>query len=675
MPDEVVGPTPVLEISLAAPIAIDFETFFSKKLKYSVRQQIAEQYCKSHLFDPYLISASDGSSCWSGHPRDFNWSILQGRVVLAHNKYFEHTVWLEMAKRNLAPAPEFKEFHCTLNLAAYLCNRRALDDAVEHLFKTKLSKTARANSEGKHWPKDFSETEQKEMLEYSRRDAFYCWALWDRYNSQWPEFERRLSNLTIGQGMRGVQINKALLDRYLLQTHDMQIATENLIPWIRDAEDDEWEAFNAKPTSTKCIAEQCRRSGIPCPPVKSDDEEGYIEWESTYGKAHPWIKAISAWRSINKLYKTFITVKERLREDNTLPFALKYFGAHTGRWSGDAKVNMQNMRKKPVLCNEHGLLETNDKRVDLALDCKKETGAWPEWVRHSIDFRALIIPRPGKRMIASDLSQIEPRVLAWFCKDWDFLDRVRKGISVYQAHAEATMGWPSGQKMDKNSDVYKLAKARVLALGYQAGWEKFIAMAWTLARLDITKDDPEWIEKTNPLTGETEKVSGYGATSKKTVSEFRAQNTRTQALWNMLDDSFKRSVGSDFEMVLPSGRKMTYEKVRCETRIEPDPETKKPRRRSVFTADVKGGRREQIYGGKLTENLVQATARDVFAEHLLRMEDRGWVNLFSSHDEAVLEVDSDVTAEDAEREMSYCPEWLANCPIAAEAKVIEHYQK
>lgn len=657
------------------PIAIDFETYVSKKLKHSLTVQIAEQYCRSHLFDPYMISASDGTSCWAGHPRDFNWNVLSGRVVLAHNKYFEHNVWLELARRGWTGAPDFSEFHCTANLTAYLCNRRALGPAVEHLFKVRLKKEVRDSALDRHYPQDFSEAEQDAMKEYARQDAFYCWSLWDKFSSQWPEWERRLSNLTIEQGMRGVQINRELLNSYILQTHDMKAATEGVIPWIRDSDDEEWEGFNAKPTSTKCIAEQCRRSGIPCSPVKYDDEEAYVEWESTYSSAHPWIKAVSAWRSINKLYKTFITVKDRLRDDGTLPFALKYFGAHTGRWSGDARVNMQNMRKKPVLCNEHGLLEMDEKRADLATDQHSETGAWPEWVRGSVDFRALIIPRPGKKMIASDLSQIEPRVLAWCAKDWDFLNIVRKGISVYQAHAEATMGWPAGVPMDKKSTDYKLAKARILALGYGAGWEKFITMAWTLARLDITKDDPEWIEEVNPFTGEVKQVSGYGITSKKIVAQFRADNPKVQqGLWQTLDDAFKRSIGSDFILTLPSGRKMRYEKVRCETRIEQDPETGKPRRRSVFTADS-DGRRKQFYGGKLTENLVQATARDVFAEHLLRLEDRGWTNLFSVHDEAVLEVDQDVKASDVEQEMSYCPEWLAGCPIAAEAHEMEHYQK
>ena len=664
------------------PVLIDYETFYSKKLKYTLTTDIAEHYCKSHLFDPYLISASDGETCWVGPIRDFNFSALKGRTVLAHNAYFEKTVTAECETRgwiDKGTLAGISEFHCTANLTSFLCNRRALDEAVEHLFGQKLSKMDRKEADGKRWPKDFSPEQQKSMLEYGRRDCWWPWKIWDKFSSQWPTSERRISNLTIEQGRRGVQINVALLDDYLMQSHEMLKNTEQLIPWVVGADDEEWEEMGdsaEKPTSTKCIAEQCKRSGIPCPPVKGDDEEAFDEWKNTYGPNHKWIFALEAWRSINKLYKTFKVVKERLRPDGTLPFALKYFGAHTGRWSGDARINMQNMRKLPVVCNEHGLMEMNERRVYAAVDCHSATGKWPEWVKYVIDFRHLIIPRPGKKMIVSDLSQIEPRVLAWLCGNTTMLDMLRSGMSVYEAHARVSMNWTGGKLEDENPAMYKLAKARVLALGYQAGWEKFITMAFDLSRLDITKDDPEWLDVPDPVTGEMKKISGYGFNAKKVVAEFRAQNPRLVNFWDNLDQSFKRSIGSDFVMALPSGRKMNYRGVRCECRIEPDPETKKPRRKSVFTADT-NGRRVIFYGGKLTENVTQAASRDVFAEHLLRIEDDygADANLFSVHDEAVLEVDENVTARDVEATMSYCPEWLQGCPISAKAKEVPHYLK
>jgi DNA polymerase len=199
-------------------------------------------------------------------------------------------------------------------------------------------------------------------------------------------------------------------------------------------------------------------------------------------------------------------------------------------------------------------------------------------------------------------------------------------------------------------------------------------MAQTMAGIDVTKDDPEWIEQENPYSGQLEKVSGYGSTSKAIVAGYRADNPLIVEMWNKLDAGFKSSIGGDFSMKLPSGRTMTYKGVRCEVRIEVDPKTKKPRRKNVFTADI-GGRRFPNYGGKLTENAVQATARDIFAGHLLALEDAGHTVLFSCHDEAILEVEPGVSAADIEKIMSIAPAWLPGCPVSAEAKIVECYCK
>jgi DNA polymerase len=471
-----------------------------------------------------------------------------------------------------------------------------------------------------------------------------------------------------------VQINVDLLNNYICWSHEAKLATEKLIPWIADADDESWEDFPTKPTSTKCIAEQCRRVGIPCAPVKSDDEEAYAEWEALYAPAHPWIQALTAWRSINKLYRTFMVMHERLRPDGTMPFALKYFGAHTGRWSGDARVNLQNQRRRPILIRIDGLLEQSPKRELAAIKEHAETGHWPAWVKYAIDFRHLIIPRPGKKMIVSDLSQIEPRVLAWLTGNKELLAMLKSGMSIYEAHARSTMSWTGGKLKDENPGLYSLAKARVLALGYQAGCQKFIVMAQDLAGLDITQDDPEFETVINPVTGMPEQIDGYGCNSRRIVREFRADNPKIVDLWNKLNGSFRASVAGDFSMTLPSGREMNYRRVRGDTKFEKDENTGRVFRKSVYTADA-DGRRKQYYGGKLVENLVQATARDVLAEQMVRMDDAGLTQLFSVHDEVILEVEPDITAADIEAHMSYCPEWLAGCPVSAETQEVKHYQK
>lgn len=658
-------------------IALDTETFYSSKLKYSLTTMVAEQYARHQLFDLYMVSVSDGKNTWAGHPNDFEWGCLFGKTVVMHNKYHDWAMLTEMERRGLIPPGTLagiKACYCTASMTAYLCNRRALADAVEHLLGVKVDKSARSDANGKHWPKDFSPEEQAKMIEYARGDAHLTWRLWNEFSSQWPEDERILANLTIDAGLRGVQIDVPLLNTFIMQTHDMKMATQALLPWLDDEWDEEDE-FNQKPTSTKCIAEQCRRIGIPAPPVKSHDEDAYEEWEATYAPNHAWIRALSSWRSINKLLKTFETMKARLRDDGTMPFGQKYCGTHTGRVAGESRVNLFNQRKQAVLCRQDGLMETDDVKIDDAHKAKKKTGAWPEWVKHAIDFRNLIIPRPGCKMITSDLSQVEPRVSAWLAGDTEFLKLVAEGFSPYQAHAMTTMGWTGGNLKEEDPKKYDLAKARLLALGFGAGWEKLIVMAKRLG-IDLTTEDPEWIEIPDLVNKTTKKVSGYGLTSKKVVKDYRESNQRVVAVWRSLDDAFKQSISNNLTLTLPSGRKLVYEKVRCETRIEPDPETKLPRRKSVFTCSI-GGRRTITYGSKLFENIVQATAREVFMSHVLALHRAGMPMLIGVYDEAVLEIplDNPATPDDVKAIMSQTPSWLAGCPLSADAKQVERYTK
>lgn len=263
----------------------------------------------------------------------------------------------------------------------------------------------------------------------------------------------------------------------------------------------------------------------------------------------------------------------------------------------------------------------------------------PREATFGVDLRRCIVARPGRKFIVSDLSQIEPRVMAWLCGEHTLLDQLRKGVPLYEAHARQTMGWKGGSLKKEDPRLYALAKARVLGLGYGCGPDKFVAVARTMGGIELSASD-----------------------ARATVTAFRQSNRGILALWNRLGTDFKRSVREGtYEVELPSGRTLTYYNVSshggwtCQTQ--------------------RGGPKVRMYGGKLAENLVQAVARDVFAEALLRLAAAGIDVVLHCHDEVVCEVPIDTDPADIERLMSITPDWLPGCPLAAESVESEHYLK
>lgn len=618
-------------------ITLDFETLYHKK-EYSVSKLGNWRYTHDPRFDAYMLSAFDGEQDWVGNPKEFNWEALRGARLLAHNAAFERAIIGRLVEDGIVPAWVLQnEWQCTANLSSYLVSVRSLADAVFAFEHRRIDKGMRDAMNGKTWAQAQVEGIDKQLEQYALSDSKESWNIWNKYGDKWPTFERNLSELTMRQCSRGVAINTELLDEYISILADVIDRLVKDLPWTKAGK---------KPTSPIAIAEECRKCGIPAPPVKTHDEEGFNAWETTYGPKFSWVYAAGQWRSLGKLLSSLETIKERLRPDGTIDFSLLYFGAHTGRWSGGGSgLNFQNFRKIPLFIKDRTL---------VAPPVGLSQSAFADWIAactdYQLDIRRLIIPRPGKKMISSDLSQIEPRVLAWLVNDQELLRLLATGMSIYEAFARVHMGWTGGNLKKENADRYALAKIQVLGLGYGCGWEKFITIA-----------------------------AGYGVTldelqSRATVSNFRDTNKKIVGLWDTLDKQFRRSCHDTCTFGLPSGRELNYRKVERVPRLKKNNDTGKPEIRMVFTA-MEGLDRKEYYGGKLTENLVQATARDVFGEHLLTLEDQVGDVLFSVHDEAVMEVEQDVTSADVEHAMSQCPEWIAGLPVGAEAKELQYYTK
>ena len=193
--------------------------------------------------------------------------------------------------------------------------------------------------------------------------------------------------------------------------------------------------------------------------------------------------------------------------------------------------------------------------------------------------------------------------------------------------------------------MYQLAKAMVLGLGYGAGAKKFAYMANTSYGLEIDEAEAANIVRT-----------------------YRSKNHHVVNFWKKLETAYKQSkADGQYEIELPSWRTLRYRNIRTQNLASGY---------AGYTAQtIMGGPHVNFYGGNLCNNTVQATARDVMAECILRLEKAGLPLVLHVHDEAVVEVDKDVKPKDVEMLMSVTPDWLQGCPVAAEAVETDRYVK
>ncbi len=257
-----------------------------------------------------------------------------------------------------------------------------------------------------------------------------------------------------------------------------------------------------------------------------------------------------------------------------------------------------------------------------------------------VDIRRLIVPASGHKFIIADYAQIEARVTLFLAGDTEALEAIRSGQSVYQVHAVKTMGWSGKDLKKEDPKTYFLAKSRVLGLGFGCGPARFVQVAKVLGGIELDL-----------------------AESERVVREYRQSNPLIVRLWRTLESDFRAHDGGTYFMYLPSGRYLRYFNVDAKT---------------MTCTTVRGGRREKIFGGRLLENKVQATARDIMAAAWLRLHDAGYRVVLSVHDELVVEAQANCPFADP-RAVSWImcqpPVWAAALPLSVETTEAQEYCK
>ena len=428
--------------------ALDYESYYDKDC--SIRKLGPLGYFSHPDFDAYLMSVvGDDGFKWVGDPKDFDWDILKGTLVLSHNASFDETLYLYGVDQGWWPKVEYGAWDCTADLAAYCGLPRSLKGATGELFDLSVDKSTRDNMAGKCWGSMTKEF-KAEVCEYALKDSELCLRLWESLHKKWPRRERYISRKGRLIVQRGVPIDVELLKEQKECVSQLLFESENKIPWIDEA----------PPLSRTAFNKECRRLGIDPPASLALSNDEANAWINKHGKEYAWIASVRDYRRINALKRKIESFDYATLSDDRFYGGLMYHGAHTGRWSGSGgNLNLQNLP-----------------RGDL----------------FGTNLRNLIAPKKGKKLIVADLSQIEVRTLCWLAEDKKALETIRDSADIYEGFAVHFRKWDSASSIStlkkENPNLRHMVKQMVLGCGYGASAAKFASMtgmpAWQ-ARLAV----------------------------------------------------------------------------------------------------------------------------------------------------------------------------------------------
>ena len=362
-----------------------------------------------------------------------------------------------------------------------------------------------------------------------------------------------------------------------------------------------------------------------------------------------------------------------LCDDDRARGLLLYHGASTGRWSGKL-IQPQNFPRPQIDAEAY---------IDRVMTEDYEAMQDPVMVVLSSLLRSMLRAADGHTFIAGDYSQIEARVLAWLADEAELTELFRSGGLVYE-----TMGaFIFGKEVDeigKDSFERQIGKNSVLGAGFQMGADRFAEQVHEQTGIVLDRGDAD---------------TGAPDIAKAAIDGYRALYPRIPAFWQGINNAAMGAVSAPgtvqhcgvrgsvrFTMrgdilwcILPSGRKLAYFSPELRMRALPAPWQDVEKMALSFVGVdslTRKWKRQHTYGGHLTENVVQAIARDIMAEAMLALDAAGYPVILTVHDEVITEPQSghgDVTAfVDI---MTTLPVWAEGLPVTAEAWQGQRYRK
>ena len=595
-------------------IYLDFETYYDVQL--SLTKMSTVQYINHPDFKVWGvgIKVEDGETEWYNEEEtsdvlaQIDW---ENTAVICHNTLFDAYILTQY----YGYKPAFYYDTAAMSRGLYPNMSASLANAVRRQFpndETMRKGEELVNAKG---VRDLDPELDAQIGGYCIQDVDLTYALFLEYIKLYPDKELRIIDLTVRMFVEP----KLMLDRGLLTTYKEEIATRTE------------QAIQASGTTREVLASQVKFKehleslGITVPTKKSPTTGKQIP---AFGKNDSaYIQMCNMYPEHNNIWEAREFVKSRIEEtraqrfidstnpDGTFSVPLRYYAAHTGRFGGSDKINLQNLPRGSTLR------------------------------------RAIMAPE-GQRLYIADLSNIEARMLAWLAKEHDLVEAFRTGRDVYCEFASQIYG----RTITKDDKLERyVGKTAILGLGYGMGADKF---------------------KQTLKTG-SPSVDVSDSVAQQIVMQYRGMYPNIPRLWSGMKDALfqminPRSVGMMYgplmikmrALELPNGMALSYPNLRYEAG------------QFVYNTDRDYVR---THGPRVTENVIQALARLVITDQMLDVQSLPQVDIVLQVHDEIIAIGSEVNADDTMNQileiMRTPPEWCDDIPLDAEGGVSKIYDK
>lgn len=354
--------------------------------------------------------------------------------------------------------------------------------------------------------------------------------------------------------------------------------------------------------------------------------------------------------------KKYEAVIRSVCSDNRVHGMMRFCGANrTGRWSGNI-LQPQNLPQNhlPDLTLARDIVKDGDfEMLDMMF------GNVPNVLSELI--RTILIPKPNHRFIVADFSAIEARVLAWIAGEQWRIDTFKNGGDIYCASASKMFKVPV-EKHGVNGELRQKGKISELACGYGGS----VGALKNMGAVEMGVQENELQGLINDWRNANPHIVRFwyevGNAAMKAIKE------KTTVPLGKLVFAYERGI---LFIRLPSGRRLSYIKPRIGTnRFGGDSIT------YMGINSAKKWDRLETFGGKLTENIVQGTARDLLANALINAANAGYDTVFHVHDEIICEVPNGYgSVDELCRLMCIKTDWADGLPLNADGFECEYYKK